>query len=93
VYLYVIKGSGDVLIDIVVAGTEYQAEAYRRAVDGYLAVEGVIVHKLIAWRPRDQDVVRSILAANLTMDTSYLERWAEAWSVSERWDDARRSAS
>jgi hypothetical protein len=92
-YLYLIKGSGDVLIDIVIADTEYQAQAYRRAVDGYLTVEDVIVHKLIAWRPRDQDDIRSILAASPPMDQTYIARWAQAWSVIDRWDDARRSAS
>lgn len=51
--------------DIVIASTEYQRIAVARAVDHVLTVEDVLIHKLIAWRPRDQDDVRSILSTDL----------------------------
>ena len=88
-HLYLIRGGGDVRIDILVADTDYQAEAFDRAVDGYLTAEDVIVHKLIAWRRRDQDDVRSILTTNRPLDEGYIERWARAWDVSDRWAEAK----
>lgn len=87
-YVVYIRG-GDVSIDILVAETDYQREAMRRAVDGVLTVEDVIIHKLIAWRPRDQDDVASILAAGHELDTGYIDGWAAAWEVSARWAEAR----
>ena len=42
---------------------EYQRVALRRSVDHVLTAEDVIVHKLIAWRLRDRDDIRSILEA------------------------------
>ena len=76
-------------IHIMVAETPYQQEAMRRAVGGFLAVEDVIIHKLIAWRARDQDDIRSILAAGHDLDQSHVARWAEQWEVTDRWNEAR----
>lgn len=88
-YLFMVRGGGDVRVDVIVAETQYQEEAYRRAVDGFLAPEDVIVHKLIAWRTRDQDDIRSILAAGHALDEPYIERWAGEWDVADRWSEAR----
>jgi hypothetical protein len=79
----------DARIHIMVAETPYQREALRRAVDGFLTVEDVVIHKLIAWRERDQDDVRSILAAGHDLDESYISHWVEEWEVEARWDEAR----
>jgi hypothetical protein len=87
--MYLVRG-GDVRIDLVVSGTEYQDLAMARAVDGHLAIEDVLVHKLIAWRPRDRDDVRSILEAGHPFDQAYVADWAEAWQVAERWAEAQR---
>lgn len=92
VYLYNVKGGGDIAVDILVVETAYQDEAYRRAVDGRLTVEDVIVHKLIAWRPRDQDDVRSILSAGHAVDEDYVRRWAAEWDVLDRWELAMSTA-
>jgi hypothetical protein len=86
--LYV-RGHGH-QVDILVVETEYQAEAWSRAVDGYLAVEDVLVHKLIAWRPRDRDDIASILDAGVPYDGAYVSRWADSWGVLDRWVMARR---
>ena len=90
-YLYLIRGGGDVRIDVLVADTEYQTEAFDRAVDGFLTPEDVIVHKLIAWRGRDQDDIRSILDAGHALDESYIRRWADEWDVADRWREANGS--
>ncbi len=53
---------GDVEVDVLLPVVEYQLEALRRSGDAHLlTVEDVIVHKLIAWRPQDQDDIASIL--------------------------------
>jgi DNA-directed RNA polymerase subunit F len=45
----------------------------------------VIIHKLIAWRPRDRDDIRSILEADVAPDREYLDRWISAWDLADRW--------
>ncbi len=87
-YVVFIRGGG-VKVDVLVAETDYQREALDRAVDGVLTVEDVIVHKLLAWRPRDRDDITSILATGRSFDEAYVTRWAEAWEVTDRWAEAR----
>jgi hypothetical protein len=86
-YVIFIRGE-DVQVDVMLAETDYQFEALARAQDGWLTVEDVIVHKLLAWRPRDQDDIESILATRPTLDVGYIERWAEVWQVADRWQHA-----
>lgn len=87
-YVAFIRGPG-VKVDVLVAETEYQEVALDRAVDGVLTVEDVIVHKLLAGRPRDRDDISSILATGRPIDEAYVLRWAEAWGVEERWAEMR----
>ena len=72
-------------IDILMPVVAYQLEALQRSVDHVLTVEDVIIHKLIAWRLRDRDDIRSILEAGVVLDRDYLERWITAWELTERW--------
>jgi hypothetical protein len=83
----------DCAVDIIVATTDYQRVAIERARDHVLTMEDVLVHKLIAWRPRDQDDVRSILSTGLGFDREYVDHWAAEWAVADRWHEAlsRRS--
>jgi hypothetical protein len=74
-------------VDVLIADTEYQKEAMSRASKGVLAVEDVIVHKLIAWREPDRGDIRSILQASDKIDTDYIERWAREWAVFDRWQE------
>lgn len=87
--------------DLVLAETEYQRVALGRAraevdttggVVRYLAPEDVIIHKLIAARPRDLDDIENILDAAPELDETYLEGWAEAWEVVELWRRLRGEA-
>jgi hypothetical protein len=75
-------------VDVIVATTDYQHLAIERARDHVLTVEDVLVHKLIAWRPRDQDDVRSILSTGLAFDRDYVDHWATEWAVEDRWREA-----
>jgi hypothetical protein len=90
-YVAFIRGRG-VAVDALAAETAYQREAMTRAVDGVLSVEDVIVHKLLAWRPRDRDDIDSILAVGHQLDRDYIARWAAEWQVTERWRTALAAA-
>jgi hypothetical protein len=88
-YVIFIRGRG-ARVDALLVETPYQSEAHRRSVNGLLTVEDVIVHKLIAWRGKDQDDIESILATKPVLDERYIERWVEEWQVERRWADAKR---
>lgn len=87
-YVAFIRGRG-VKVDVLVAETEYQEVALDRAVDGVLTVEDVLVHKLLAGRPRDRDDIASILATGRPFDEAYVARWAEVWGVGDLWAEVR----
>ena len=72
-------------LDILLPVVEYQREALGRAVDHVLTVEDVIIHKLIAWRLRDRDDIRSIIEAGVSLDDIYLDHWIAQWELVERW--------
>jgi hypothetical protein len=76
---------GTTVVDLLLAETEYQRLAMRRAVKGVLTPEDVIVHKLIAGRSRDLDDITSILASGIELDVAYIVEHADAWGVQERW--------
>lgn len=88
-YVVFIRGKG-VSIDVLRAETPFEESAIDRAVDGVITAEDVIVFKLLAWRPRDQDDVASILEAGGDLDTRYIDRWAGGWQVTDRWEEALR---
>jgi hypothetical protein len=75
-------------VDLIVVTTEYQELALDRARDHVLSVEDVFIHKLIAWRPRDQDDVRSILSTGIAYDVEYVNHWVAEWGVEDRWREA-----
>lgn len=76
---------GPEAIDVLLPAVEYQMVALARAVDHVLTAEDVIIHKLIAWRPRDRDDIRSILETGLALDSEYLDRWIAEWELIDRW--------
>ena len=76
---------GTTVVDLLLAETEYQRTALRRARGGVITVEDVIVHKLIAGRPRDVDDIASILAAGVAVDDTYVVEHATEWDVLPLW--------
>jgi hypothetical protein len=75
---------GTPTLEVQAAKTEFQREAVRRAlVEGGLHVataEDLIVLKLIANRPKDQNDLRG-LAQLPDLDWPYVEHWASEWGV------------
>ena len=51
-----------------------------------LAVEDVIIHKLIADRYKDEADVDDILRTNPKLDETYLGKWLDEWGVRERYE-------
>jgi hypothetical protein len=88
-HLLLVRGKG-VRADLLVVEVEYQRVALDRSARGVITAEDVIVHKLIAWRQRDQDDILSILRTGRSLDEGYIEHWAQEWDVTDRWDEARR---
>lgn len=79
-------------VDLVLAGAEYQYGALSRVRRQVLhpgleipllAVEDILIHKLIAGRARDLADVESILDAAPGTDLAHLEHAARAWDVLE----------
>ena len=82
------------IADLMIAGTDYQREAIRRAREEavgsgstalVLTAEDVVVHKLIAGRTQEIADVEAILEAGAPLDREYIERWATVWDVLDRW--------
>ena len=83
-------------IDVLVAATPFEREAVERAVEkplGDASVrvatrEHLIVYKLIAWRPRDRQDVRDVIAtaevAGAALGWDLIRSWAAVWEVEDR---------
>ena len=70
-------------VDLIFSFSPYEHLAIQRSrplnfqgVDvNFASAEDLIIHKLIAGRPRDIEDVSSILLRQPTLDTVYLEKW------------------
>lgn len=76
-------------VDFVFSSTTYEREAIgravRRPVSGiqvpFASVEDLVVHKLLAGRPRDIEDVRGVVDRNADqIDWGYVDKWAKAFS-------------
>lgn len=76
-------------VDFIFSWTPYEQEALGRArevkIKGYpvrfASPEDVIIHKVIAGRPRDLEDVRTILRKQ-TLDLAYIRKWLHRFSTS-----------
>jgi hypothetical protein len=70
-------------IDFIFSYSPYERQAIKRAKGilfgktriKFAALEDVIIHKIIAERPRDIEDVESILLKNPEYDSHYIEKW------------------
>jgi len=86
---HLIRARREISVDLLVAQTEYQSVALDRALQHWLSVEDVIVHKLLAWRERDRDDIAAVLDADVSLDEEYVSHWASEWEVADRWAQSR----
>lgn len=70
-------------VDLIFSFTPYEAEAIARAVTvsfntvpvRFAAVEDLLIHKLVAGRPRDIEDVAGVLRRKPALDEGYLQKW------------------
>ena len=88
-------------VDVMCVQEPYQRTALSRSVEKtiegvgvvrFLAVEDVIIHKLIADRLQDELDVVSILKGNPILDAAHMECWLRKWGIEERYDELRQRA-
>ena len=81
-------GTG-VRVDFIFSFSAFEREALRR-VNGVLindtevcfaSIEDLIIHKMVAGRPRDLEDVKSVLNRNPDIDLPYLRHWLQAFSA------------
>ena len=76
-------------VDFILSFSEYEQEALRRAqptaIEGaavrIASPEDIIIHKMIAGRPRDLEDVASIVAKLPALDMDYLSRWLRVFET------------
>jgi predicted nucleotidyltransferase len=77
-------------IDFVFSFSDYEKQAIARASSvemrgvpvRFATLEDVIVHKVVAGRPRDLDDVKSIVLKNPGYDERYIEQWLQEFDRS-----------
>lgn len=73
----------DVRVDFIFSFSPYELQAIERskkvamgkAKVAFAAVEDLIIHKVVAGRPRDLEDVRIMLAKNPDVDMAYIRKW------------------
>jgi len=70
-------------VDFIFSFSPYERQAIERAKDvalgqakiRFAALEDVVIHKIIAGRPRDIEDIENMLLKNPEYDSSYIEKW------------------
>jgi predicted nucleotidyltransferase len=100
-----IEPASGIRMDFIFSFSAYEQQALRRVrrvpVGGaqvcFASLEDLIVHKVLAGRPRDLEDVRSILLKNPGFDLDYVHHWLHEFDRSlgeklvERFDEVRQS--
>jgi predicted nucleotidyltransferase len=75
----------DIRVDFIFSSSPYEQQAMERvrhvpvgrAQVRFASIEDLIIHKLIAGRPRDVEDVKSVLVKNREVDIRYIRHWLE----------------
>lgn len=86
--LPLLHAESGIRVDLIFSSSPYEQEALKRvtrkAVQGvdvpFASLEDIIVHKIVAGRPRDMEDIRGILTRNNVRDDSYILRWLDEFS-------------
>lgn len=82
----VVDVKSGIRIDFIFSYSEYEREAISRGrlinMSGvkirFISVEDLLIHKIIAGRPRDIEDVKNILIKNSGLDHAYIRKWMKA---------------
>lgn len=85
-----IEEESGIRVDFIFSFSPYEKQAIQRAKDvtlgrtlvKFASLEDVVIHKVIAGRPRDIEDARSILIKNPHYDLSYIEAWLKQFDDS-----------
>jgi hypothetical protein len=77
-------------VDFIFSFSPYGRQAIERAKDiklgrslvRFASLEDVVIHKVIAGRPRDLEDIKSILLKNQKYDSDYIEKWLKEFDKS-----------
>ena len=88
--LPVLDEPSGIRVDFIFSFSAYEKQAIEKAnevnldnvIVRFAALEDLVIHKIIAKRPRDIEDVRSILLKNPDYDTAYIEKWLREFDKS-----------
>lgn len=84
-----IDEKSDILVDFIFSFSLYEQQAIKRAKNitfdktkvKFASLEDVIIHKIIAGRPRDIEDVKVMLIKNPNFDTKYINHWLKEFDM------------
>ncbi|MFY9345330.1 MAG: DUF6036 family nucleotidyltransferase [Planctomycetota bacterium] len=87
-------------VDVFLVTTEYQRAAFARRVQAridhttawVIGPADLILHKLVAGRPKDLADIQNVLAVQGSVDAEYVRKWAVRLAVEDRLDTSLRLA-
>lgn len=79
----------EIRVDFIFSFSDYEQQAMRRvhivkmgaALVRFASVEDLLIHKVIAGRPRDLEDAKSVLTKNPVIDVAYVRRWLRKFST------------
>jgi len=100
-----LEPTSGIRIDFIFSSSHYEQQALKRAqrvpIGGaqvcFVSLEDLIIHKVLAGRPRDLEDVRSVLLKNQAFDLEYVHRWLREFDRSlgekslERFEKVRQA--
>jgi hypothetical protein len=85
-----LEPASGIRVDLIFSYSAYEQQAMQRVRTvtvgktpvRFASAEDVVIHKLVAGRPRDIEDARSILLKNPRLDADYIQRWLREFQAS-----------